>query len=127
MKAEHWLTREWRKALALARDPLAWIMTIAVLGGVGLMLWFLLRATDNFGAYYSLPYACAEGFSELRLFLLTMMAPLFFIAVLVTMAEISVVLGLRKKRRGRVDYRFLFTALAAMLVLGGTSFVLLSC
>ncbi|MEW6676966.1 MAG: hypothetical protein AB1421_03515 [Pseudomonadota bacterium] len=127
MRAEHWLMRELKKAMIMAKDPLAWVMTLALVVGGGLMLWFLLTATDNFGAYYTLPYACSKSFSEMRLFLLTMLAPLFFIAVVVTMAELSVVLGLRKKKRGKVDYKFLLTALVSMLVLGAISFVLLSC
>lgn len=126
-QAEHWIKRELRKALELARDPLAWAMTLALLGGAGLLLWFLLRATDNFGAYYSLPYACSASFGQVRLFLLTMLTPLFFVAVFLTVAELSVVLGLRKKRRGKVSYRFLWLALAAMVVLGGVSFALLRC
>jgi hypothetical protein len=127
MRAEHWLMRELKKAMILAKDPLAWVMTVALVGGGGLMLWFLLTATDNFGAYYTLPYACSKSFGEMRLFLLTMLAPLFFIAVLVTMAELSVVLGLRKKKRGKVDYKFLLMAMTSMLVTGAISFVLLSC
>lgn len=127
MRAEHWLMRELKKATILAKDPLAWVMTVALIGGGGLMLWFLLTATDNFGAYYSLPHACSKSFGEMRLFLLTMLAPLFFIAVLVSMAELSVVLGLRKKKRGKVDYKFLSIALASMVGLGAISFVLLRC
>lgn len=124
---EHWLKREFRKLLVAIRDPFTWAMTGAILMGVGLMLWFLLHAANNFGSYYSMPYACSADFTQLRLLALTMMAPLFFVAVFVTMGEMSLVLGLRKKKRGQVSYRFLFTALGAMVLLGGASFVLLSC
>jgi hypothetical protein len=125
--AEHWLKRELKKFAAATRDPFAWAMTGAVLVGVGLMLWFLLNAADNFGTFYSMPYACSARFTQLRLFALTLMAPLFFVSVVVTMSELGVVLGLRKKRRGHVSYRFLFTALSAMVVMGAASFMLLSC
>lgn len=125
--AEHWLRSEFEKLMVLLRDPITWVMTAVILLGVGLMLWFLLRAADNFGAYYSMPYACSASFSQLRLLALTIMAPLFFVAVVVTMGELSLLLGLRKKKRSHVSYRFLFIALTAGVVLGGTSFALLSC
>lgn len=125
--AEHWLRRELKKFVHSAKDPITWVMTGVILVGVGLMLWFLLNAAKNFGSYYSMPYACSARFTEMRLLALTMMAPLFFAAVFVTMGELSVVLGLRRKKRGTVSYRFLFIALAAMVGLGVTSFALLSC
>lgn len=125
--AEHWLARELKKFMAATKDPITWAMTGVILVGAGLMLWFLLNAAHNFGSYYSMPYACSADFTQLRLLALTMMAPLFFVAVFVTMGELSVVLGLRKKKRGKISYRFLFMALAAMSVLGVISFVLLSC
>ncbi len=125
--AQHWLKRELGKFAVAARDPVTWAMTAIILTGVGIMLWFLLNAAENFGSYYNLPYACSAGFTQLRLFFLTILAPLFFAAVFVTMGELSVVLGLRRKKRGHVSYRFLFIALAAMTGLGVVSFVLLSC
>lgn len=124
---EHWLARELKKLVAIAKDPITWAMTGVILVGVGLMLWFLLRAAHNFGAYYSMPYACSAEFTQLRLLALTIMAPLFFVSVFVTMGELSVVLGLRKHKRGKISYRFLFMALTAMSVLGVISFLLLSC
>jgi len=127
LRPEHWIIRELKQLMVAARDPLTWIMLAGVVFGVGLVLWFLLKATHNFGATYTLPYACSASFSEMRLFLLTMMAPLFFVAVMVTMAELSVVLGLRKKKRGNVAYRFLILSLLSMIVLGSLSFSLLSC
>jgi hypothetical protein len=125
--AEHWLIRELRKFILLAKDPLAWIMTLALLSGVGLMLWFLFTAANNFGAYYSVRYACSAEFSQIRVFFLTILAPLFFVAVFVTVAELTVVLGLRRKKRGMVSYRFLLIALSAMIGLGLISFWLLRC
>lgn len=125
--AEHWLARELKKFMAAAKDPVTWAMTAVLLVGVGLMLWFLLNAAHNFGSYYSMPYACSADFTQLRLFALTIIAPLFFVSVFVTMGELSLILGLRKKKRGRISYRFLFLALAAMGGMGVLSFVLLSC
>jgi hypothetical protein len=125
--AEHWMRRELGKFVAFAKDPFTWIMTVVILVGVGLMLWFLIYAAGNFGSYYSMPYACSADFTQLRLFALTMLAPLFFVAVFVTMGELSVVLGLRKKKRGKVSYRFLLISLVAMTVLGVISFMLLRC
>lgn len=125
--AEYWLSRELKKFVAYAKDPITWFMTAVILVGTGLMLWFLLHAAENFGSYYSMPYACSAKFTQLRLFALTMMSPLFFASVFVTMGELSVVLGLRKKKRGKISYRFLFIALSAMIVLGVASFMLLSC
>lgn len=125
--AEHWLTRELRKFLAATKDPITWAMTTVILVGAGLMLWFLLNAAENFGSYYNMPYACSAQFTQLRLLALTIMAPLFFVSVFVTMGELSLILGLRKKKRGKISYRFLFMAMAAMLVMGVVSFVLLSC
>lgn len=125
--AEHWLKREIRKFMVAIKDPFNWAMTGAILLAVGLMLWFTLYAADNFGTYYSMPYACSAEFTQLRLFTLTMLAPLFFVAMFVTMGELTVVLGLRKKRRGKVSYRFLLIAVSAMLVLGTLSFSLLKC
>lgn len=127
LRAEHWLIREFKKVIEAAKDPLVWIMLLSVVFGAALLLWFLLKATDNFGAYYTMPYACSKSFSEMRLFILTMLTPLFFVAVFVTVAEMSVVLGLRKKKRGKVDYKFLLFAMISMIVLGLISFTLLSC
>ena len=126
MKAEHWIKRELKKFMVMVRDPMAWIMLAAVLGGGGLILWFLLHAADNFGSYYYASAACAQGFTQMRLFFLSMITPLFFIAVIVFMGEMTMVLGLRKKKH-RANYKFLFLSLAAMFLLGGVSFVLLSC
>ena len=125
-KAEHWLKREIRKLGVMASDPITWMMTLVLIVGIGLILMFLLRAADNFGTYYAFPAACAADFTQARLFFLSMLTPLFFVAVFVFMGEMTVVLGLRKKKH-RVSYGFLFGALVAMLVLGATSFVLLSC
>jgi len=125
--AEHWFKRELKKLMAASKEPITWIMTGGVLIGSGLMLWFLFHAADNFGAYYNLPYACSARFTQLRLLALSMMAPLFFVAVFVTMGELSVVMGLRKQKRSRISYRFLFLAMGAMMVLGIGSFLLLSC
>lgn len=125
--AQHWLKQELGKLSTALRDPLTWAMMAAILTGTGLMLWFLVQAADNFGSYYSLPYACSANFTQLRLFFLTILAPLFFVAVFVTMGELSVVLGLRKQKRRHISYRFLFLSLAAMLVLGTVSFALLRC
>jgi hypothetical protein len=125
--AQHWLKRELGKLSTAMRDPLTWAMMVAILVGVGLMLWFLLNAADNFGTYYDLPYACSASFTQLRLFFLTILAPLFFVAVFVSMGELSVVLGLRKQKRRHISYRFLFLSLGAMVVLGAISFALLSC
>lgn len=124
--AEHWLKREWRKFVALAKDPLTWVVVMVFLVGVGLILAFLLRAANNFGSFYTLPYACSANFSQLRLFFLTMLAPLFAVAVFVTMAELVQVLGLRKQGR-RHNVKFLLLAMMSMIVLGGISFGLLSC
>jgi len=125
--AEHWFKRELKKLVAASKEPITWIMTGGILVGTGLMLWFLFHAADNFGAYYTMPYACSARFTQIRLFALSMMAPLFFVAVFVTMGELSVVMGQRKKKRSGISYRFLMLALVAMLVLGIGSFLLLSC
>lgn len=125
--AQNWLRRELAKLSAAMRDPITWAMMAAILTGVGLMLWFLLNAANNFGSYYSLPYACSANFTQLRLFFLSILAPLFFVAVFVTMGELSVVLGLRKQKRRQIGYRFLFLSLGAMVVLGAVSFALLRC
>ena len=124
--AEHWLKRELNKFVVLAKDPLTWVVVMVFLVGVGLILAFLLRAADNFGTYYTSSYACSANFSQLRLFFLTMLAPLFVVAVFVTMAELVQILGLRK-RGHRHSTKFLVLAMMAMLVLGGLSFWLLSC
>jgi len=125
--AQHWLWRELGKLSTALRDPLTWAMMAAILVGVGTILWFLLHAANNFGSYYSMPHACSTSFTQLRLFFLTILAPLFFVAVFVTMGELSVVLGLRKQKRRQISYRFLFLALGAMVVLGAISFALLNC
>jgi len=125
--AQHWLKRELEKLTTALRDPIVWAMMVTILVGMGLMLWFLVHAADNFGSYYSLPYACAANFTQLRLFFLSILAPLFFVSVFVTMGELSVVLGLRKQKHRQISYRFLFLSLGAMVVLGAISFALLSC
>jgi hypothetical protein len=125
--AQHWLKRELEKLTTALRDPIVWVMMVTILVGMGLILWFLVHAADNFGSYYSLPYACAANFTQLRLFFLSILAPLFFVSVFVTVGELSVVLGLRKQKRRQISYRFLFLSLGAMVVLGAISFALLSC
>jgi hypothetical protein len=127
VRAEHWLKREFNKFLQATQDPFTWIMTGVILLAAGVMVWFLLNAANNFGTYFSMPYACSAHFTQARLFFLSMLAPLFFVAVFVFMGELSLVLGLRKKRRGKISYRFLAMSLVAMFVLGAISFTLLSC
>jgi len=125
-KPDHWFKRELRELAVMARDPTTWVMTLVVFASAGLVLWFLLLAADNFGAYYSMPYACSAKFTQLRLFFLTILAPLFFVAVFVTMAELGLVLGLRKKNH-KANMKFLLFALVSMLTLGAVCFHLLSC
>ncbi|MEW5769155.1 MAG: hypothetical protein AB1831_02210 [Pseudomonadota bacterium] len=124
---EHWMVREWRKIAAAGKDPMTWFMLLVILVVAGIMLRFLLNAADNFGVYYSMPYACSERFSQLRLFFLSILAPLFFFSMVITLGELMVVLGVRRKKRKVGSYKFLFIALVSMLALGAVSFALLSC
>lgn len=125
-KPEHWLVSEWKRFRAFVQDPLTWIMTLLIALSVGLMLRFLLVATDNFGAVYAMPYACAAEFTQLRLFFLSLLAPLFFVALLLFIGELGLVLG-QKRQHHRYSLKFLLIYLFSMISLGTASFLLLRC
>lgn|GEM_PF-5153872 len=125
-KPEHWLVSEWKRFRAFIQDPLTWIMTVLITLGVGLMLRFLFVATDNFGAVYAMPYACAAEFTQVRLFFLSLLAPMFFVALLLFIGEFGLVLGQKRQRR-RYSLKFLLIYFFSMIALGTASFLLLQC